>query len=240
MSRTALVTGGSRGIGAAICLKLKRQGLRVAANFRGDVESALRFQAESGIPVFQWDVADPDACAEGIASVTDALGPIEVLINNAGITRDASISKMSFEMWNEVVLTNLGGSFNMCKGVFPSMRERNWGRIVNIGSINGQAGQFGQVNYAAAKAGLQGLTKALAQEGGRFGITVNVVAPGYTDTAMVAAVRPEVLMQIVARIPTGRLGRPEEVASAVAYLCREDSAQITGSTLSINGGQHMY
>lgn len=240
MIRTALVTGGSRGIGEAICLELKRQGMRVAANYVGDVENALQFQDQYGIPVFRWDVSDPDACSAGVASVVEMLGPIDVLVNNAGITRDASIGKMSYDMWDEVIRTNLGGCFNMCKAVFPQMRERNWGRIVNIGSINGQSGQFGQVNYAAAKAGIQGLTRSLAQEGGRFGVTVNVVAPGYTDTAMVTAVPPEILEKIVERIPTKRLGRPEEVASAVAYLCREESAQITGSTLSINGGQHMY
>ena len=240
MTRTALVTGGSRGIGAAICQELQRQGVRVAANHRGDMVSAERFHAATGIPVFQWDVADPDACVDGVAAVRQALGPIDILVNNAGITRNASIAKMSWDMWNEVIRTNLGGCFNMCKSVFPDMRERAWGRIVNIGSINGQAGQFGQVNYCAAKAGVQGLTKALAQEGARFGVTVNVVAPGYTDTEMVAAVPAEILEQIVARIPTKRLGRPEEIASAVAWLCREDSGQITGSTLSINGGQYMY
>lgn len=240
MTRAALVTGGSRGIGAAVCLELQRQGVRVAANYRGDVENAQRFHGETGIPVFRWNVADPDACAAGVSEVVESVGPIDILVNNAGVTRDASILKMSHEMWNEVINTNLGGCFNMCKVAFPSMRERNWGRIVNIGSINGQAGQFGQVNYSAAKAGIQGLTKALAQEGARVGVTVNVVAPGYIDTEMVAAVPPEVLQQIIARIPTRRLGRPEEVASAVAYLCREEAAQITGSTLSINGGQHMY
>jgi acetoacetyl-CoA reductase len=240
MTRTALVTGGTRGIGAAVCLELERQGVRVAANYRGDVGNAERFQSDTGIAIFQWDVADTGACAEGVAAVADALGPIEILVNNAGITRDASITRMSFDMWNAVISTNLGGCFNMCKTVFPGMRDRGWGRIVNIGSINGQAGQFGQVNYSAAKAGIQGLTKALALEGARSGVTVNVIAPGYTDTEMVAAVPADILEQIVARIPTKRLGRPEEVASAVAYLCREESGQITGSTLSINGGQHMY
>jgi len=240
VKRNALVTGGSRGIGAAICLELQRQGVRVAANYRGDIENAKRFTDETNIPVFQWDVADADACRRGVADVADALGSIDILVNNAGITRDASMANMSYAMWNEVISTNLGGCFNMCKAVFPGMQERGWGRIVNIGSINGQAGQFGQVNYSAAKAGVQGLSKALALEGARLGITVNVVAPGYIDTEMVAAVPTKTLEQIIARIPTKRLGRPEEVAAAVAYLCSEESGQVTGSTLSINGGQHMY
>jgi acetoacetyl-CoA reductase len=240
MARTAIVTGGTRGIGAAICRALKDRGFSVAANYGGDDARAAAFTAETGIPAFKWDVGDHQACIDGCEKVARQLGPIDVLVNNAGITRDAVLHKMSFEDWNEVMRINLGGCFNMAKACFPGMRERGWGRIVNIGSINGQAGQYGQVNYAAAKSGIHGFTKALAQEGAKFGVTVNAIAPGYVDTDMVAAVPAPVLEKIVARIPTGRLGNAEEIACGVAFLVSEDANFITGSTMSINGGQHMY
>jgi acetoacetyl-CoA reductase len=240
MARVAIVTGGTRGIGEAICRALSEQGFTVAANYGGDDARAARFTAETGIPAYKWDVGDHQACLEGCAKVADKLGPIDVLVNNAGITRDAVLHKMTFEDWNEVMRINLGGCFNMAKACFPGMRERGWGRIVNIGSINGQAGQYGQVNYAAAKSGIHGFTKALAQEGAKFGVTVNAIAPGYVDTDMVAAVPPPVLEKIVAKIPTGRLGHADEIARGVAFLVSENANFITGSTMSINGGQHMY
>ena len=240
MSRVAIVTGGSRGIGEAISLALQAQGLKVAANYAGNDERAKAFSEKTGIAVFKWDVSDYDACQKGVAKVAEELGPVDVLVNNAGITRDGTILKMTYEMWKEVIDVNLGGCFNMAKAVFPGMRERNFGRIVNIGSINGQAGQYGQVNYAAAKSGIHGFTKALAQEGARSNVTVNAIAPGYIDTDMVAAVPPDVLQKIVAKIPVGRLGHAEEIARGVAFLCAEDAGFITGSTLSINGGKHMY
>lgn len=240
MARVAIVTGGTRGIGEAISLALKDAGMTVAANYAGNEEKAEAFTERTGIAAFRWDVSDYDACQQGVAEVEAALGPVDVVINNAGITRDGTILKMTAQMWDEVIRTNLGGCFNMAKAVFPGMRERKWGRIVNIGSINGQAGQYGQVNYAAAKSGIHGFTKALAQEGARFGVTVNAIAPGYIDTEMVAAVPADVLEKIVAKIPVGRLGQAHEIARAVAFLCAEDGGFITGSTLSINGGQHMY
>nr|WP_317894201.1 acetoacetyl-CoA reductase [uncultured Sphingomonas sp.] len=240
MARVAIVTGGTRGIGEAISLALKDAGMTVAANYAGNEEKAKAFTERTGIAAFRWDVSDYDACQQGVAEVEAALGPVDVVINNAGITRDGTILKMTAQMWDEVIRTNLGGCFNMAKAVFPGMRERKWGRIVNIGSINGQAGQYGQVNYAAAKSGIHGFTKALAQEGARFGVTVNAIAPGYIDTEMVAAVPADVLEKIVAKIPVGRLGQAHEIARAVAFLCAEDGGFITGSTLSINGGQHMY
>lgn len=240
MARVAIVTGGTRGIGEAISLALKEAGMTVAANYAGNEEKAKAFTERTGIAAFRWDVSDYDACQQGVAEVETALGPVDVVINNAGITRDGTILKMTAQMWDEVIRTNLGGCFNMAKAVFPGMRERKWGRIVNIGSINGQAGQYGQVNYAAAKSGIHGFTKALAQEGARFGVTVNAIAPGYIDTEMVAAVPADVLEKIVAKIPVGRLGQAHEIARAVAFLCAEDGGFITGSTLSINGGQHMY
>ena len=240
MARVAIVTGGTRGIGEAISLALKEAGMTVAANYAGNEEKAKAFTERTGIQAFRWDVSDFDACQKGVAEVEAALGPVDVVINNAGITRDGTILKMTPEMWEEVIRTNLGGCFNMAKAVFPGMRERKWGRIVNIGSINGQAGQYGQVNYAAAKSGIHGFTKALAQEGARFGVTVNAIAPGYIDTEMVAAVPADVLEKIVAKIPVGRLGKAHEIARGVAFLCAEDGGFITGSTLSINGGQHMY
>ncbi len=240
MSRVAIVTGGTRGIGGAISLALRDMGYTVAANYAGNEEKAKAFTQENGIKAYKWDVGDHSACLEGCAQVAQELGSVDIVVNNAGITRDGVLMKMSFEDWNDVMRINLGGCFNMSKAVFPGMRERNWGRIVNIGSINGQAGQYGQVNYAAAKSGIHGFTKALAQEGARYGITVNAIAPGYIDTDMVAAVPPQVLEKIVARIPVGRLGHAEEIARGVAFLCSEDAGFVTGSTLSINGGQHMY
>lgn len=240
MNRVAIVTGGTRGIGEAVSLALEDMGIKVAANYAGDDNRAAAFSERTGIQTFKWDVSDYDACQAGVAQVAEALGPVDVLVNNAGITRDGTILKMTYQMWKEVIDTNLGGCFNMAKAVFPGMRTRGWGRIVNIGSINGQAGQYGQVNYAAAKSGIHGFTKALAQEGARAGVTVNAIAPGYVDTDMVAAVPEDVLDKIVAKIPVGRLGQANEIARGVAFLCSEDGGFVTGSTMSINGGQHMY
>ena len=240
MTRVAIVTGGTRGIGEAISVALRDAGMIVAANYAGNDERARDFTRRTGIAAYKWDVGDYDACQDGAARVAAELGPVDVLVNNAGITRDGTILKMTYQMWKEVMDTNLGGCFNMAKAVFPGMRERKWGRIVNIGSINGQAGQYGQVNYAAAKSGIHGFTKALSQEGAKLGVTVNAIAPGYIDTDMVAAVPPEVLEKIVAKIPVGRLGQAQEIARGVAFLCSEEAGFVTGSTLSINGGQHMY
>ena len=240
MARVAIVTGGTRGIGEAISLSLKEQGITVAANYAGNDERAKEFSDRTGIKAFKWDVSSFEACAAGVAAVEADLGPVDIVVNNAGITRDGTLLKMSYDDWKEVIDTNLGGCFNMAKATFAGMKDRKFGRFVNIGSINGQAGQYGQVNYAAAKSGIHGFTKALAQEGARFGITVNAIAPGYIDTDMVAAVPAEVLAKIVAKIPVGRLGQAHEIARGVAFLCSEDGAFITGSTLSINGGQHMY
>jgi len=240
MARVAIVTGGTRGIGEAISLALKEAGMTVAANYAGNEERARAFTEATGIASFKWDVGDYDACQAGVAEVEAALGPVDVLVNNAGITRDGTILKMTREMWEDVIRINLGGCFNMAKAVFAGMRDRKYGRIVNIGSINGQAGQYGQVNYAAAKSGIHGFTKALAQEGARVGVTVNAIAPGYIDTDMVAAVPSDVLDKIVAKIPVGRLGQASEIARGVAFLCSEDAGFITGTTLSLNGGQHMY
>jgi len=240
MARVAVVTGGVTGIGAAICRALQKAGYEVAATFVGDVAAARRLREESGIAVFQWNVADFDACENGVAEIVRTLGPVEVLVNNAGITRDASLHKMTREQWREVVDVNLGGCFNMCRAVIGSMRERGFGRIVNLSSVNGLAGQFGQTNYAATKAGIIGFTKALALESATHGITVNAVAPGYTDTAMVAAVRPDVRERIIAGVPVGRLAKPEEIAAAVVYLVSDAAAFVTGETLSINGGQYMH
>ncbi|MCC7275456.1 MAG: acetoacetyl-CoA reductase [Alphaproteobacteria bacterium] len=238
--RVAVVTGGTRGIGRAISQALKAAGYRVAANYGGNEEVAKAFTAETGIPAYRFDVAGFAACQEGVKRIVADIGPVEVLVNNAGITRDATIHRMTFEQWNEVIQTNLASCFNMCRVVIEGMRERNFGRIVNIGSINGQAGQYGQVNYAAAKSGIHGFTKALAQEGAAKGITVNAIAPGYIDTEMVRAVPPNVLEKIVARIPVGRLGSADEIARGVLFLVADEGGFITGSTLSINGGQHMY
>ena len=240
MARVAIVTGGTRGIGEAISTALKDQGFTVAASYAGNVERAKAFTERTGIATYQWDVADHEACLASCAQIAADLGPIDVVVNNAGITRDGTLLRMSYEAWKEVIDTNLGGCFNMAKATFPGMLERGWGRIVNIGSINGQAGQYGQVNYAAAKSGIHGFTKALAQEGAKKGVTVNAIAPGYIDTDMVAAVPAEVLAKIVAKIPVGRLGQASEIARAVGFLCSDDGGFITGSTLSINGGQHMY
>ena len=240
MARVAIVTGGTRGIGEAISVALKNMGMDVAANYAGNDERARQFTERTGIKSFRWDVADFDACQEGVTKVEADLGPVDVLVNNAGITRDTTMKRMDHAKWQEVVDTNLGGCFNMAKAVWDGMTARKYGRIVNIGSINGQAGQYGQVNYAAAKSGIHGFTKALAQEGARAGITVNAIAPGYIDTDMVAAVPEDVLGKIVAKIPVGRLGRADEIARGVAFLVDENGGFITGSTLSINGGQHMY
>ena len=240
MARVAIVTGGTRGIGRAICEALKNNGMTVVANFAGNEAKARAFSDETGIPAYKWDVGDHEAALAGCRQVEQEVGPVDILVNNAGITRDGTLLKMSFDDWNEVLRINLGGCFNMAKACFPGMKERGWGRIVNIGSINGQAGQYGQVNYAAAKSGIHGFTKALAQEGARFGVTVNAIAPGYIDTEMVAAVPEPVLEKIVARIPVGRLGHAEEIARGVAFLASDDAGFVTGSTLSINGGQHMY
>jgi acetoacetyl-CoA reductase len=240
MARVAVVTGGTRGIGRAIAVALKGAGCGVAACYGSDDGTARSFSRETGVPVFKFDVGDFAACAEGVKAIEEALGPIEILVNNAGITRDATLPRMSFEQWNAVIQTNLTSCFNMSRLVIDGMRERQFGRIVNIGSINGQAGQYGQVNYAAAKSGIHGFTKALAQEGAARGITVNAIAPGYIDTEMVRAVPANVLEKIIARIPVGRLGHAEEIARGVLFLVADEAGFITGSTLSINGGQHMY
>ena len=240
MARVAIVTGGTRGIGEAISLALTDMGMTVVANYAGNDQRAQEFTDRTGIATIKFDVGDYDAAQAGVAKVEADVGPVDVLVNNAGITRDGTLLKMDKQAWNEVIDTNLGGCFTMAKAVFPGMKERGWGRIVNIGSINGQAGQYGQVNYAAAKSGIHGFTKALAQEGARFGITVNAIAPGYIDTDMVAAVPADVLAKIVAKVPVGRLGQANEIARGVAFLVAEDAGFVTGSTLSINGGQHMY
>ncbi len=240
MSRVAIVTGGTRGIGAAVSIALKDAGYTVAANYGGNEERAGKFTEETGIPAYKFDVSNHDACVAGVAKITEELGPVEVLVNNAGITRDGTMHKMDAGNWQAVIDTNLGSCFNMSRSVIEGMRERKFGRIVNIGSINGQAGQYGQVNYAAAKSGIHGFTKALAQEGAAQGITVNAVAPGYIDTDMVAAVPEQVLEKIIARIPVGRLGKAEEIARTVLFLVADEAGFITGSTLSVNGGQHMY
>ena len=240
MARTALVTGGTRGIGAAISVALKESGYKVAANYGGNDEAASRFNEETGISVYKWDVSDFDACAAGIAQVESDLGPVEILVNNAGITRDGTLHRMKQENWRAVLGTNLDSLFNMTRNVIEGMRERGFGRIVNISSVNGQKGQFGQANYATAKAGLIGFTKSVAQENASKGITVNVVSPGYIGTEMVRAVPEEILnSKILPLIPVGRLGEPEEVARCVAFLASDDAGFITGSTLSANGGQYM-
>jgi acetoacetyl-CoA reductase len=240
MSRVALVTGGTRGIGEAICKALKAAGYKVAASYAGNDEAAQKFKAETGIPVFKWDVSNFDACAAGIKQVEAELGPVEVLVNNAGITKDTMFHRMTADQWNAVIGTNLGSLFNMTRNVIEGMRARKFGRIVNISSINGQKGQMGQVNYSAAKAGEIGFTKALAQEGAKSGITVNAICPGYIGTEMVKAVPQDVLEKsILPHIPMGRLGEPEEIARCVVFLAADESGFITGSTLTANGGQYM-
>jgi acetoacetyl-CoA reductase len=240
MSRVALVTGGTRGIGAAIALALKTAGYRIAANYGGNDDAAAKFKAKHGIPVFKWDVSSFDACAAGVKLVEAELGPVEVLVNNAGITRDGMFHKMTLDQWNAVINTNLNSLFNMCRPVIEGMRERNFGRIVNISSINGQKGQMGQSNYSAAKAGEIGFTKALAQENARKGVTVNAICPGYIGTEMVRAVPKDVLEKnILPQIPVGRLGEPEEIARSVLFLAADEAGFITGSTLTVNGGQYL-
>ncbi len=238
MSRIALVTGGSRGIGAAISVALSNAGYQVAATYAGNDEAAAAFTEQTGIKTFKWNVADYDECAAGVAKVEAELGPVDILVNNAGITRDAPFHKMTKEQWSQVIDTNLTGVFNMTHPIWPGMRERKFGRIITISSINGQKGQFAQVNYAASKAGDLGITKSLAQEGARFGITANAVCPGYIATDMVMAVPEKVRDGIVAQIPTGRLGEPEEIARCVVFLASDDAAFINGSTITANGGQH--
>jgi len=240
MARTTLVTGGTRGIGAQICVVLKAAGRNVIANYAGNDAAAEAFSAETAIPTMKFDASNFAQCETAVARIQAEHGPIEILINNAGITRDGVMAKMSRDMWDAVIDTNLGSCFNLCKLTFDGMRAAKFGRVVNVGSINGQAGQYGQVNYAAAKSGIHGFTKALAQEGARFGITVNAIAPGYVDTDMVRAVPAEVLQKIIARIPMGRLGRADDIARGVAFLTADDADYMTGTTLSINGGQHMY
>jgi acetoacetyl-CoA reductase len=240
MARVALVTGGQRGIGAAISEALQAAGRKVVANYAGNDAAAAAFTERTGIPCYKFDVSDFDACVAAVQKIEAEVGPIEVLVNNAGITRDAMLRKQTREMWDAVIDTNLGSCFNLCKAVWDGMNARKFGRIVNIGSVNGQAGQLGQVNYAAAKSGIHGFTKALAQEGARNQITVNAIAPGYVDTEMVRAVPADVLEKIISRIPRGRLGRAEDIARGVLFLTADDADFITGSTLSINGGQHMY
>jgi acetoacetyl-CoA reductase len=239
MARVALVTGGTRGIGKAISARLKADGFKVAANYAGNSEAAEATAKELGISVFKWDVGDEAQCAEGIAKVVADLGPIDVLVNNAGITRDGQFHKMSAEKWRDVIRVDLDSLFYMTRPVIEGMRDRGFGRIINISSINGQKGQFGQVNYSAAKAGMIGFTKALAQESAAKGVTVNVVAPGYIDTDMVAAVPEDALKKIVATIPVGRLGKAEEIAAMVAFLASDQAAFITGATMTVNGAQYI-
>ena len=240
MSRVALVTGGSRGIGAAISTALKDAGYTVAATYAGNDEKAAAFTAETGIKTYKWDVGSYDACAEGIAQVEADLGPVEVLVNNAGITRDAPFHKMTPQQWKEVMDTNLSGVFNMTHPLWPGMRERKFGRVINISSINCQKGQFAQANYAAAKAGDIGFTKALAQEGARAGITVNVIAPGYINTEMMSTIPEKVMNEVILpQIPVGRLGETSEIARAVVFLASDEAGFVTGSTMSVNGGQYL-
>ncbi|MDH3637557.1 MAG: acetoacetyl-CoA reductase [Gammaproteobacteria bacterium] len=240
MARVAIVTGGTRGIGEAISVALKDAGYSVVSIYAGNDEAANDFNKRTGIPVYKFDVGDFDACQATVKQIEADVGPVEVLVNNAGITRDGTMHRMDFEQWDKVIQTNLGSCFNMSRAVIEGMRERGFGRIVNIGSVNGQAGQYGQVNYASAKSGIHGFTKALALEGASKGITVNAIAPGYIATDMVRAVPENVLEKIIATIPVGRLGEASEIARAVLFLVAEDAGFVTGSTLSINGGQHMY
>ncbi len=239
MPRVALVTGGTRGIGASICKALKGAGYQVAANYAGNDTAAAKFKAETGIPVYKWDVSSFEACAEGVKAVAADLGSVEVLVNNAGITRDATLHRMKPEQWTAVINTNLKSRFNMCRQVIESMRERKFGRIINVSSINGQKGQIGQTNYSAAKAGEIGFTKALAQENARLGVTVNAIAPGYINTEMVQAVPKDVLEKIIAQIPVGRLGEPDDIARCVVFLAADSADFITGSTMTVNGAQYL-
>jgi acetoacetyl-CoA reductase len=238
MARVALVTGGSRGIGAAISIALKDAGYSVAASYAGNDEAAAKFTNKTGIKTYKWNVADYDSCVEGIAKVEAELGPVDILVNNAGITRDAPFHKMTREQWSDVIDTNLSGVFNMTHPIWPGMRERKFGRVITISSINGQKGQFAQVNYSASKAGDLGITKALAQEGARFGITANAICPGYIATDMVMAVPEKVRESIIAQIPAGRLGEPEEIARCVVFLASDEAEFVNGSTITVNGGQH--
>jgi acetoacetyl-CoA reductase len=240
MARVALVTGGQRGIGAAISEALQAAGRKVVANYAGNDAAAAAFTQRTGIPCYKFDVSDFEQCQQALKKIEAELGTVEILVNNAGITRDGTMKRMSRDMWDSVIDTNLGSCYNLCKGVWDGMTTKRFGRIVNIGSVNGQAGQYGQVNYAAAKSGIHGFTKALALEGARAQITVNAIAPGYVDTEMVRAVPPDVLEKIIAGIPRGRLGHAEDIARGVVFLTADDADFVTGSTLSINGGQHMY
>ena len=240
MSHTAIVTGGTRGIGAAISVALSEEGHKVAATYAGNDQAAEAFKAQTGISVYRFDVADFDQCADSVSRIEADLGPVGILVNNAGITRDGTLHRMDFEQWNAVLQTTVSSCYNMCRNVIEGRRERGFGRIVNIGSVTGQAGQYGQVNYAAAKSGIHGFTKALALEGAAKGVTVNAIAPGYVDTDMVRAVPEKVLEKIISTIPVGRLGYASDIARAVQFLVADDATFITGSTLSINGGQHMY
>jgi acetoacetyl-CoA reductase len=240
MSRIAVVTGGTRGIGEAISLRLQEKGRTVIASYGGNDAAALEFKARTGIEVRKWNVGEHAECIDACAAIERDFGPIDIMVNNAGITRDATIVKMTYEQWEEVIRVDLSGCFNMAKAVFAGMRERKWGRIVNVGSVNGQGGQIGQVNYAAAKSGIHGFTKSLAMEGARHGVTANAIAPGYIATGMLATIPDNVMEKIVAQIPIGRLGQPDEIARGVEFLTSENASFITGSTLSINGGQHMY
>ena len=237
MSKVAIVTGGTRGIGQAISVELKNRGYNVAANYGGNDEAARKFNAETGIPVFKWDVGDYDACVAGLKQVESELGPISIIVNNAGITRDTLLNRMTPQQWKDVIRVDLDSVFNMVQPVINGMRDRGFGRIINISSLNGQKGQAGQCNYSAAKAGVIGFSKALAQESARKGITVNCVAPGYIDTEMVAAVPEKVLQSLIAMIPVGRLGKAEEIAKCVAFLASDDAGFITGATIAANGGQ---
>jgi acetoacetyl-CoA reductase len=239
MSRVALVTGGTRGIGAAICKGLKAAGYTVAANYATNHAAAEELKDKTGIPVYSWNVASLAECKDGVRKIESDLGAVDVLVNNAGITRDCVFHKMSEDDWNAVLDTNLRSCFNMCQAAFPGMRNRGFGRIVNLSSINGQKGQFGQVNYAAAKAGMLGFTKALALEGARKNVTVNAIAPGYINTEMVASIDVGILQQIIDKIPVGRLGEPEEIARTVLFLAADDAGFVTGATFSVNGGQYL-
>jgi acetoacetyl-CoA reductase len=239
MARVAIVTGGTRGIGYAISIELKKRGFRVGANYGGNDEAAQKFQAETGIPIFKWDVGDYEACVAGLKQVQEQLGPPSVIVNNAGITRDAMLHRMTYQQWRDVIRVDLDSLFNMVQPVINGMRDRNFGRIINISSINGQKGQMGQCNYSSAKAGVIGFTKALAQENAKKGITVNCIAPGYIDTEMVQAVPEKVLEGIIAQIPVGRLGKAEEIAKCVAFLASDEAAFMTGATLTVNGGQYI-